>query len=108
MIQSIDGLFGIDMTGRWVTRWDFGRNQLALWTPGGLKLEGPGCQPNALTGRTGGLRQFGFITLALGAPAVDAHRRGSTPCRNRTVLNAEAARALGLRTDGSDARVRSA
>ena len=102
---AIDGLIGNDLTGRWDTRWDFGRNQLALWTPGGLNLEGPGCQPNALPGRTGGLRQFGFITLALGAPAVDAIAVVDTGAA-QTVLNAEAARALGLRTDGSDARVR--
>jgi len=91
---AIDGLIGNDLTGRWDTRWDFGRNQLALWTPGGLNLEGPGCQPNALPGRTGGLRQFGFITLALGAPAVDAIAVVDTGAA-QTVLNAEAARALG-------------
>ncbi|KXU98584.1 hypothetical protein AB839_02365 [Stenotrophomonas sp. DDT-1] len=102
---AIDGLIGNDLTGRWDTRWDFGRNQLALWTPGGLDLEGPGCQPNALPGRDDGLRQFGFITLALGTPGVDAIAVVDTGAA-QTVLNAEAARALGLRTDGSDARVR--
>jgi hypothetical protein len=56
-----------------------------------LNLEGPGCQPNALPGRTDGLRQFGFITLALGAPAVDAIAVVDTGAA-QTVLNAEAAR----------------
>lgn len=42
---AIDGLIGNDLTGRWDTRWDFGRNLLALWTPGGLNLEGPVASP---------------------------------------------------------------
>jgi Aspartyl protease len=69
---AIDGLIGNDLTGRWDTRWDFGREQLALWTPGRLNLEGPGCQPNALPGRSAGLHQFGFIMLTLGTPGVEA------------------------------------
>lgn len=102
---AIDGLIGNDLTGRWDTRWDFGGNRLALWTPGRLNLEGPGCQPNALPERTASLRQFGFITLALGTPGVEAIAVVDTGAA-QTVLNAAAARALGLRTDGSDARVR--
>ena len=102
---AIDGLIGNDLTGRWDTRWDFGREQLALWTPGRLNLEGPGCQANALPGRSAGLRQFGFIMLTLGTPGVEAVAVVDTGAA-QTVLNAEAARALGLRTDGSDARVR--
>ncbi|MBN4941464.1 retropepsin-like domain-containing protein [Stenotrophomonas maltophilia] len=102
---AIDGLIGNDLTGRWDTRWDFGREQLALWTPGRLNLEGPGCQPNALPGRSARLHQFGFIMLTLGTPGVEAVAVVDTGAA-QTVLNAEAARALGLRTDGSDARVR--
>lgn len=102
---AIDGLIGNDLTGRWDSRWDFGRHQLALWTPGQLSLDGPGCQSNALPDRTEGLHHFGFITLSLGTPGVEAIAVVDTGAA-QTILNAEAARALGLRTDGSDTRVR--
>ena len=101
----IDGLVGNDLTGRWDTRWDFGRNELALWTPGRLALDGNGCQANALPDRKAGLRHFGFITVALGDAGVEAIAVVDTGAA-QTVLNAEAARALGVRTDGSDQRVR--
>ncbi|TGQ96135.1 hypothetical protein EN846_34370, partial [Mesorhizobium sp. M4B.F.Ca.ET.203.01.1.1] len=64
-----------------------------------------GCQAIALPGRSAGLHQFGFIMLTLGTPGVEAVAVVDTGAA-QTVLNAEAARALGLRTDGSDARVR--
>lgn len=102
---AVDGLIGNDLTGRWDTRWDFGRNQLALWTPGRLDLDGPGCQANALPDRGDELGHFGFITLALGETGVEAIAVVDTGAA-QTVLNFEAARALGLHTDGSDARVR--
>ncbi|WP_439449378.1 aspartyl protease family protein [Stenotrophomonas sp. ATs4] len=102
---AIDGLIGNDLTGRWDTRWDFGRSELALWTAGRLAFGGSGCQANALPDRSAGLRQFAFITLSLGETGVEAIAVVDTGAA-QTVLNAEAARALGVRTDGSDARVR--
>ncbi|PJL24350.1 MULTISPECIES: pepsin/retropepsin-like aspartic protease family protein [Stenotrophomonas] len=102
---SIDGLIGNDLTGRWDTRWDFGRGELALWKPGALDVDGPGCQANALPKRSRGLERFGFITVKLGDTGPEAIAVVDTGAA-QTVLNDQAARALGLRTDGSDGRVR--
>ena len=102
---AIDGLIGNDLTGRWDTRWDFGRGELALWKPGQLGVDGRECQANALHDRREGLEHFGFITVKLGDTGVDAIAVVDTGAA-QTVLNAEAARALGLRIDGSDERLR--
>ncbi|MGF6417407.1 putative aspartyl protease [Stenotrophomonas sp. AN71] len=102
---AVDGLIGNDLTGRWDTRWDFGRGELALWKPGQLGVDGTGCQANALPDRRKGLEHFGFITVKLGDSGVEAIAVVDTGAA-QTVLNAEAARALGLRIDGSDERLR--
>ncbi|HDS1137154.1 TPA: aspartyl protease family protein [Stenotrophomonas maltophilia] len=102
---AIDGLIGNDLTGRWDTRWDFGRGELALWKPGQLSVDGAGCQANALPDRRKGLEHFGFITVKLGDAGLEAIAVVDTGAA-QTVLNAEAARALGLRIDGSDERLR--
>ncbi|WMJ70681.1 aspartyl protease family protein [Stenotrophomonas sp. 24(2023)] len=101
---AIDGIIGNDITARWDTRWDFAGGTLALWQPGTLG-NGAGCQPNALPHRGEGLRDFAIITVQLGQPQVPAIAVVDTGAA-QTVLNLAAARALGLRIDGSDARVR--
>ena len=100
---TVDGILGNDLTRRWDTRWDFLVHELQLWTPGQL-ADGPHCQANALPDRRGGLEGFGFIATRLGDTGIDAVAVVDTGAA-QTVLNAAAARALGLRTDGSDARV---
>ncbi|MCF7750538.1 aspartyl protease family protein [Bacillus subtilis subsp. subtilis] len=100
---TVDGILGNDITRRWDTRWDFVAGQLQLWTPGHLP-DGAHCQANALPTRQPGLEGFGFITVRLGDAGVEAVAVVDTGAA-QTVLNAAAARALGLRTDGTDARV---
>jgi len=102
---AVDGLIGNDLTGRWDTRWDFSRGELALWKPGQLGVDGRQCQANALPDRRDGLEHFAFITVKLGEAEVEAIAVVDTGAA-QTVLNAEAARALGLRIDGSDERLR--
>lgn len=101
---AIDGIIGNDVTSRWDTRWDFVNGTLALYLPGALG-KGAACQANALPARQGGLRNFAFISVQLGSPGIKAMAVVDTGAA-QTVLNMAAARALGLRTDGSDARVR--
>jgi predicted aspartyl protease len=100
---SVDGILGNDLTRRWDTRWDFAARELQLWTAGQL-AGGPHCQANAMPTRRRGLEGFGFITTRLGDTGIEAIAVVDTGAA-QTVLNAAAARALGLRTDGSDARV---
>ncbi|KAF1015035.1 MAG: hypothetical protein GAK31_02523 [Stenotrophomonas maltophilia] len=104
---AIDGIIGNDITAGWNTPWDFADGALSPWKPmaGDGFGQGAGCQPNALSERQGGLRNFAFITVQLGATAVDAIAVVDTGAA-QTVLNMAAAQALGLRTDGSDPRVR--
>jgi len=100
---TVDGILGNDLTRRWDTRWDFAASELQLWTAGQLD-DGPHCQANALPSRRRGLEGFGFIATQLGEAGIEAIAVVDTGAA-QTVLNAAAARALGLRTDGSDARV---
>ncbi|CAH0066413.1 MULTISPECIES: aspartyl protease family protein [Stenotrophomonas] len=102
---AIDGLVGNDLTARWDTRWDFARGELSLSRTGTLRFDDDSCQANALQDRTEGLRDFGFITLTLDGTNVAAVAVVDTGAA-QTVLNNAAAHALGLRTDGSDPRLR--
>ncbi|HGM5882885.1 TPA: pepsin/retropepsin-like aspartic protease family protein [Stenotrophomonas maltophilia] len=102
---AIDGLVGNDLTARWDTRWDFVRGELSLSRAGTLHFDDDSCQANALPDRAEGLRDFGFITLTFGGTNIAAVAVVDTGAA-QTVLNDAAARALGLRTDGSDPRVR--
>lgn len=100
----IDGIIGNDLTRRWDTRWDFAAGKLQLWTPGTLP-GGPHCQANALPARGPAMKGFGFITSRLGKENLEAIAVIDTGAA-QTVLNAAAASALGIRTDGTDPRVK--
>lgn len=100
----IDGILGNDVLRRWdmVMDIDAGRLQLA---PAGSLADAPACQANALPDRPAPMAGFGFIELRMGeaqVPVVAVVDTGAA----QTVLNLAAAQALGLRTDGSDPRVR--
>ncbi|QKW55413.1 pepsin/retropepsin-like aspartic protease family protein [Stenotrophomonas sp. NA06056] len=101
---AIDGIIGNDLTRRWDTRWDFAAGTLQLWSPATLP-GGAHCQANALPDRGPAMKGFGFITVHLGNEKLDAIAVVDTGAA-QTVLNAAAASALGIRTDGSDPRVK--
>jgi len=101
---AIDGIIGNDITRRWRTRWDFANGQLQLF-PAASVSDLDECQANALPTRRPGLQDFGFIKMTLGATKVEAIALIDTGAA-QTILNGEAARRLGLRMDGSDARLR--
>ncbi|MBD3680311.1 retropepsin-like domain-containing protein [Stenotrophomonas sp. Br8] len=102
--SGMAGILGNDITRRWDTRWDFAAKQLQLWPPGSLP-NGAHCQANALPARKSGLQGFGFIKVFLGKEGVEAIALVDTGAA-ATVLNIAAAQTLGVRTDGSDARVK--
>ncbi len=102
--MRLDGILGNDITRRWDTRWSIPRQQLQLWTPGTLPAQGA-CQANSLPGRGPALRGFAFIQMQLGANGSMATAVVDTGAA-QTILNRAAASALGLKTDGSDVRVR--
>ncbi|WP_295516354.1 pepsin/retropepsin-like aspartic protease family protein [uncultured Stenotrophomonas sp.] len=101
----LHGIIGQDITARFDTRWDFANARLMLWPAQTLPATAAYCQDNALPDRSGILKGFGFVTLQLGDEGVEAIGVVDTGAA-QTILNDAAARALGLRTDGSDARVR--
>ncbi|MFV7425490.1 aspartyl protease family protein [Stenotrophomonas geniculata] len=102
--SAIDGIIGNDITRRWDTRWDFAAGTLQLWSPATLP-DGAHCQANVLPTRGPAMRGFAFITVRLGRENVEAIALVDTGAA-QTVLNAAAAAALGVRTDGTDPRVK--
>lgn len=101
----LHGIIGQDITAAFDTRWDFDQSRLLLWPARSLPTPDAFCQDNALPDRSGVLKGFGFVTLRLGDDGVEAIGVVDTGAA-QTILNNAAARALGLRTDGRDARVR--
>ncbi len=101
----LHGIIGQDITARFDTRWDFAHGRLMLWPAQTLATTAPYCQGNALPDRAGVLKGFGFVNLRLGSEGVEAIGVVDTGAA-QTILNDAAAHALGLRTDGSDTRVR--
>ncbi|HCR32428.1 MAG TPA: hypothetical protein DIV57_03535 [Stenotrophomonas sp.] len=101
----LHGIIGQDITARFDTRWDFANARLRLWPAQTLPTSAAHCQGNALPDRSGVLKGFGFVTLQLGDDGVEAIGVVDTGSA-QTILNDAAASALGLRTDGSDVRVR--
>jgi len=100
----IDGILGNDVLRRYDMTMAIDAGRLAL-APAGSLAETSACQANALPGRSAPMAGFGFIELHMGedrVPVVAVVDTGAA----QTVLNLAAAQALGLRTDGSDPRVR--
>jgi len=105
--RGIDGILGNDVTDRFDMTFDIPGQRVQLQPAGTLahRRGDAACQPNALPQRDSSMTRFGFVNLQLGAEAVDAVAVVDTGAA-QTVLNTAAASALGLRTDGSDTRLR--
>lgn len=101
--RRIDGILGNDVTARFDATYDIAGQQVLLQPPGTAPRDAA-CAPNALPDRDASMQRFGFVPMQL-APGVEAIAVIDTGAA-QTVLNGAAAAALGLRTDGSDARVR--
>lgn len=102
--KPIDGIVGNDITSRYDSRFDFKAWELQLH-PAGKLARDANCVVNAMPQRPHVLRNFGFVPMQIGTPAVEVVAIIDTGAA-QSVLNAAAAEALGLRTDGTDARVR--
>lgn len=102
--RRIDGILGNDVTNRFDTTFDIAGQRVLLQPPGPMPADA-GCVANAVPVRDASMQRFGFIPVQLGSTAVEAIAVVDTGAA-QTVLNSAAASALGLRTDGSDARVR--
>lgn len=102
--RRIDGILGNDITDRFDTTYDITAQQVLLQPPGTL-VRDAACAPNALADRDASMRRFGFVPVQLADTGVEAIAVIDTGAA-QTVLNRVAATALGLRTDGSDSRVR--